>query len=91
MSLIGNHYITPSSEDPGSVGFGYYWDQSDTGLEFVRNTSNTAWTFVGNTATANMGNVSVTSVPEASFNAGYAALLQLAQLYGVSNINCGSF
>lgn len=56
--LIGNTYVLPSSSDPGSVGFGYNWYQSDTGNIYVRNTGNTAWVIVGNANQTYLGQLS---------------------------------
>lgn len=58
MSLIGNCYTNPSSSDPGSVGFGYLWAQSDTGSLYWRNTSNTAWVLSGNVNQTYLGQLS---------------------------------
>lgn len=49
MALVGNAYIQASSSDPGAVGFGYTWLQTDTGSIYYRNSSNTAWVLAGNT------------------------------------------
>lgn len=48
MALVGFRYIQSSTMDPGAVGFGYQWAQTDTGNLYERNTSNTAWVIVGN-------------------------------------------
>ena len=53
--LAGNVYANPSSSDPGAVGFGYQWAQTDTGNWYYRNTSNTAWVFAFNSNQVNMG------------------------------------
>lgn len=55
MALVGNCYIQPSSSDPGAVGFGYTWAQSDTANLYYRNSSNTAWVLAGNTDQTYMG------------------------------------
>lgn len=55
MSLVGSIYTNPSSSDPGAVGYGYGWFQSDTGNMYWRNTTNTAWVLAGNTDQAYMG------------------------------------
>lgn len=55
MALIGNIYTNPSSSDPGAVGYGYGWFQSDTGNMYWRNTTNTAWVLAGNTDQTYMG------------------------------------
>lgn len=49
MALVGHCYIQPSTSDPGAVGFGYSWSQTDTGLEFERNLANSAWVASGST------------------------------------------
>ena len=53
MSLIGNRYV--QAGDPGAVGVGYQWLDTDTSLLFERNGSNTAWVQVYNTNQANGG------------------------------------
>jgi len=47
MALVGHCYIQPSSSDPGAVGFGYSWWQTDKGLGFERNLANSAWVNAG--------------------------------------------
>jgi len=53
MSLIGNRYV--QAGDPGAVGVGYQWLDTDTSLLFERNGSNTAWVQVYNTNQTNGG------------------------------------
>jgi len=53
--LVGNAYIGPSSQDPGSVGFGYDWKQTDTGNIYTRNLANSGWVLVGNAGQVNLG------------------------------------
>ena len=53
--LVGNRYIGPSSLDPGSTGFGYEWEQTDTGLVFNRNQFDTGWVPAGDTSQNNLG------------------------------------
>ena len=55
MALVGSTYIQASSSDPGAVGFGYSWAQTDTGVILYRNTSNTAWVTLGATTSTNLG------------------------------------
>lgn len=57
MPLVGNTYIQASSSDPGAVGFGYLWAQTDTGLLKARNTTNTAWVTSANLNSVNFGHV----------------------------------
>lgn len=56
--LAGNVYIQASSSDPGAVGFGYEWYQTDTGNLYIRNTANTAWVIEGNANQTYIGNLS---------------------------------
>ncbi len=60
MSLVGVAYIQPSVNDPGAVGFGYSWMQSDTGNIYFRSNDNTQWVLAGNTDQTYMGTVSRT-------------------------------
>ena len=53
MSLIGNRYV--QANDPGTVGVGYQWLDTDTSLLFERNGSNTAWVQVYSTNLTNGG------------------------------------
>jgi hypothetical protein len=53
MSLVGNRYI--QANDPGAVGVGYQWLDTDTSLLYERNGSNTAWVQVYNTNQTNGG------------------------------------
>lgn len=55
MALVGSTYIQPSSSDPGAVGFGYKWAQTDTANLYYRNSGNTAWVLAGNTDQTYMG------------------------------------
>jgi hypothetical protein len=59
MALIGNRYIQASSSDPGAVGFGYDWWQTDTGNVYTRNITNTGWTYVGSVLDTNLGNMPI--------------------------------
>ena len=47
MAIVGHVYIQPSSSDPGAVGYGYQWRQTDTGLIKERNLTNSAWVDAG--------------------------------------------
>lgn len=55
MALVGSTYIQSSASDPGAVGFGYSWAQTDTGSLYYRNTTNTAWVLAGNENQTYMG------------------------------------
>lgn len=79
-TLIGNMYVQPSSNDPGSVGFGYMWSQSDTGLLYIRNTSNSAWTFVGNTGLTSLGDVSIQPGPQYPWTSGLITAAQIGSV-----------
>lgn len=57
MALVGNVYIQASSVDPGAVGYGYEWAQTDTGNIYVRNVANSAWVIKGNTDQTYLGNL----------------------------------
>jgi hypothetical protein len=57
MALVGNVYIQASSSDPGSVGFGYQWAQTDTGNLYARNTANSGWNLIGNANQASLGDL----------------------------------
>jgi len=53
--LVGNTYIGISAENPGSVGFGYFWAQSDTGNYYARDTGDASWVFIMNLDQLNGG------------------------------------
>lgn len=53
MSLVGNRYI--QQNDPGAVGVGYQWLDTDTAILYERNSANTAWVQVYNTNQTNGG------------------------------------
>ena len=53
--LVGNTYIGISAEDPGSVGFGHFWAQSDTGNYYARDTGDASWVFIMNLDQLNGG------------------------------------
>lgn len=78
MALVGNVYIQPSSSDPGAVGFGYEWSQSDTGSWYFRNTSNTAWVFAFNSNIANLGMVPLTGATMTGALLGATGLMPLS-------------
>lgn len=58
MALVGNVYIQASSSNPGAVGFGYEWYQTDTGDLYIRNTANDGWVLEGNADQTYIGNLS---------------------------------
>ena len=76
-TLVGNTYVQASSNDPGGVGFGFFWAQNDTGLLYIRNTTNSAWTFVGNTGITSLGDVSIQPGPQYPFTSGLVTNAQI--------------
>jgi hypothetical protein len=69
VALIGTRYIQASSSNPGAVGFGYEWWQSDTGAIYYRAPDNSGWVLLGNVGSANLG-----LAPVSGFTAGGALL-----------------
>jgi hypothetical protein len=58
MAPVGNTFYQSSSLDPG-VGYPmYYWNQTNTGLIYIRNAADTAWVLVGDSAQPNLGQLS---------------------------------
>jgi hypothetical protein len=58
MALVGNTFYQASSLDPG-FGFPmYYWNQTNTGLVYIRNAADTAWILVGDSAQPYLGQLS---------------------------------
>ena len=58
MALIGNAFYQVSSLDPG-VGYPmYYWNQTDTGLIYVRAADDSGWVLVGNSIQPYLGQLS---------------------------------
>lgn len=55
MALLGNVYI--QTDDPGAVGFGYWWVEPERGTAKSRNTQNNAWVPQGNWDYVNSGNL----------------------------------
>ena len=58
MELVGNTFYQTSGEDPG-VGYPmYYWNQTDTGLIYIRSANDGGWVLVGDSSLPYMGNLS---------------------------------
>lgn len=55
---MGWDYI--QSNDPGAVGLGKTWLGSSSGNLYIRNTTNSAWTPIGNIDSANLGSLPAT-------------------------------
>lgn len=53
--------IFVQENDPGAVGFGNEWRVPTTGNMYIRNTSNTSWTLIGNANSAYIGNAPTTT------------------------------
>jgi hypothetical protein len=58
MALVGNTFYQSSALDPGTGYAMYYWNQTDTGLVYIRNASDTAWVLVGNANQIYLGQLS---------------------------------
>jgi len=58
MALVGNAFIQPSSEDPGTGYPMYYWNQTDTGMSYIRAADDSGWNIVGDSSQSYMGNLS---------------------------------
>jgi hypothetical protein len=58
MALVGNTFYQASSLDPGTGYPMYYWNQTNTGLIYVRNAADTAWILVGDSAQPYLGQLS---------------------------------
>lgn len=58
MALVGNTFYQASSADPGTGHAMYYWNQTDTGLVYIRNAGDTAWVQVGDSAQPFLGQLS---------------------------------
>ena len=58
MALVGNTFYQSSALDPGTGYAMYYWNQTDTGLVYIRNAADTAWVLVGNANQIYLGNLS---------------------------------
>lgn len=56
--VAGFRYVQP--DDPGAVGEGFEWINTDTGDWSMRNASDTAWVLIGNTNLQNVGLVPIT-------------------------------
>lgn len=59
MALVGNTFYQVSSLDPGTGYPMYYWNQTNTGLIYVRNAADSAWILVGDSAQPNLGQLSL--------------------------------
>ena len=57
MALVGNTFYQTSALDPGYGYAMYYWNQTDTGLIYIRNAADTAWVLVGNASQVYLGNL----------------------------------
>lgn len=55
MALVGNTYYQASSSDPGAGHPMYYWNQTDTGKIYIRNSSDTDWIYVGSSDSEALG------------------------------------
>lgn len=78
MALVGNCYIQSSANDPGSVGFGYTWAQTDTANLYFRNSSDTAWVLAGNTDQLNLGLLPISGGTMTGAILGASGLMPLA-------------
>lgn len=58
MALVGNTFYQSSAVDPGTGYPMYYWNQTNTGLIYIRNAADTAWVLVGNSAQPYLGQLS---------------------------------
>lgn len=58
MALVGNTFYQSSASDPGTGYAMYYWNQTDTGLIYVRNAGDTAWVLVGDSQLPYLGQLS---------------------------------
>lgn len=58
MALVGNTFYQSSANDPGTGYAMYYWNQTDTGLIYVRNAGDTAWVLVGDSQLPYLGQLS---------------------------------
>ena len=76
--LVGNTYIGISAEDPGSVGFGYFWAQSDTGNYYARDTGDASWVFIMNLDQLNGGLLPLSGGTMSGAILGAHALMPLA-------------
>lgn len=59
MALVGNTYYQSSGVNPGAGHPMYYWNQTDTGNIYIRNSGDTDWILVGNSDTANIGTLAL--------------------------------
>ena len=55
MALVGNVFYQDSSLDPGAGYPMYYWNQTNTGLIYVRSIDDNGWVLVGNSAQQHLG------------------------------------
>ena len=58
MTLIGG-YRYVQAQDPGAVGAGFEWLNTQTNLWYIRNASNSGWTRIGNLGMENCGNLPI--------------------------------
>lgn len=59
MALVGNTYYQSSGVNPGAGHPMYYWNQTDTGNIYIRNSGDTDWILVGNSDIANLGSLAL--------------------------------
>jgi hypothetical protein len=58
MALIGNTFYSDSSLDPGAGYPMYYWNQTNTGLVYIRAADDSGWVLVGDSAQPHLGQLS---------------------------------
>ena len=59
MALVGNTFYATSGANPGAGFPMYYWNQTDTGNIYIRNSGDTDWILVGNSDSANLGTLAL--------------------------------
>lgn len=58
MALVGNTFYQSSALDPGTGYPMYYWNQTNTGLVYIRNAADNAWILVGDSNQPYLGQLS---------------------------------